>query len=438
MPRLGFRRAGLLAVILLPALSLFYIRGPRRALTDSSDFATVYAASRCWMHHVNPYLHSNIVRLYELGHGDQQQTPNWFNGTSVYPPSTFPIVAAVARLDWKQAKRLWLALLLISFAASLACIWRSEILPNATVKSAVIALFLMFSAVHSGIAKGQPSVLCISLLICAFYLPRSRRMDLLSGILLGVSCCVKPNIGLPYLLFFCWRRQWRIVASSIAVVLPVSIAALITLHAFSPGWLPFWLGNLKTATSPGNVNDPTISGPMSFMLVNFQTVIGFFTTNLALCNVVTYALCGGLVIWAVKIADAQGDPWLPLAFLTLLVLLGSYHRYYDVQLLMLCTNAVAEISRTQWRRYLWMTLVIPGALLWFSLHSIALNELARFGLTLPTPSSHSAWQFLLFRNEPICLGLLAAVFALAILKKSRLEALAESESKAASLLETVR
>src|ERR1700679_633788 len=53
------RRAALAVAIIFPALLVFFVRGPSRAFSDSSDFATVYAASRCWMFHENPYLHSS-------------------------------------------------------------------------------------------------------------------------------------------------------------------------------------------------------------------------------------------------------------------------------------------------------------------------------------------------------------------------------------------
>jgi Glycosyltransferase family 87 len=416
----SLRRATLAVAIILPALFVFYIRGPRRALTDSADFATVYAASRCWMFHANPYLQSDVERHYNLGHGDLEHTPNPYNGTSVYPPSTFPFVATVAWLDWDRARQLWLGINLIAFAASLACLARSELIPNWEVGIALIALLLLFSPVPSGLAKGQPSVLCISLLVCAFYLPRSRRSDLVSGLLLGVSCCIKPNIGLPYLLFCGWRRQWRTVATSIAVVSAVSIVAVTSLQSFSPGWVPSWLSNLRSAGAPGGSMDPTIADNISYLLVNFQALVGFFTLNQKLCNAITYALLGALAIWVIRVSKPRTDHWLLLGLLSLLVLMGSYHRYYDLQLLLLGTNAVLQIFyRKQWQPWLWATLAVPSLLLWVPLQALAGNNMATPKVDAPAPFLQMVWQFLAFRNQPICLSILTVTFAWAILRKSR-------------------
>ncbi len=408
------RRAALAVAIVFPALLVFSIRGPNRALTDSSDFATVYAASRCWMFHENPYLHSNVIGQYSLGHGDAEHTPNRYNGTSVYPPSIFPLVAAVAWLDWNQARRLWLAVNLLCFAASLVCLLRSELIPNAKVRTVLIVLFLLFSPVQSGIAKGQPSVACISLLVCAFYLRRSRKEEILSGLLLGLSCCIKPNIALPYILFCCWRRQWRVVAMSVAVTSLFSIAALTSLYAFSPGWLQVWSSNVRGASASGGSMDPTIAG-ISYLLVNFQTIVGFFTVNQALCNAVTYALLGGLAVWAIAVAKPLTDEWRLLALLSLLVLMGSYHRYYDLQLLMLGTNAVLEICRKQWQPRLWATLVVPGVLLWAPLQALAGDHIVPRIAGTPASLSLMAVQFFAFRNQPICLSVLTATFAWLVL-----------------------
>jgi hypothetical protein len=413
----SLRRGTLAVAIILSALLLFYDRGPRRALTDSSDFATVYAAGRCWTFHANPYLQSDIVKQYFLGHGDAEHTPNPFNGTSVYPPSTLPLVAPVSWLSWERAKQLWLAINVIAFAASLACVARSNLIPNPAVGIVLIALFLCFSPVHSGIAKGQPSVFCISLLVCAFYLPRYRRSDLFSGLLLGLSCCIKPNIGLPYVAFCCWRRQWRTVAVSIAVVSLVSILAVTSLQAFSPGWYGTLLGNLRSAGAPGGSMDPTIADRISYLLVNFQAILGFFTVNQGLCNALTWTSLGGLAIWVFRVARPDTDHWLVLALVSLLFLVGTYHRYYDVQLLMLGTNAVLQIRRTQWQPWLWATLVVPGLLLWFPLQAIAANTLPIWMAGAPTSFSNGVLQFLAFRNQPLCLSVLTVTFALAIVRK---------------------
>jgi hypothetical protein len=417
----GARQASLGIAVILAALLVFYVRGPERARTDSGDFATLYGAARCWIFRSNPYLHSDVLRQYLVGGGDPAEAPDQHGGASIYPPTTFPLAAIVAWLDWETAKRVWLTISVFLFAASLACVARSEFVTNLGVGSAVIALLLLFSPVHTGIAKGQPSVVCISMLVCAFYWKPARRREIVSGLLLGLSCCLKPNVGLPYLLFCCWRRQWRVVAVSAAVILPIAIVGVTRLQMFSPGWQVAWADNIQSATAPTGTMNPAITNSSSFLLVNFQTLIGFFTVNQALCNWLTYALLGGLLIWVIRVAKPDTDPWLPLALFSLLVLLGSYHRYYDLQLLMLGTNGVLQVCRRYWKPYFWATLVVPGTLLWFPLQALAVQYMLPPDPTAPVPFPRSLLLFLAFRNQPICLSLLTLSLALVILKKSSRE-----------------
>jgi hypothetical protein len=44
----------------------------------------------------------------------------------------------------------------------------------------------------------QPSVLAICLLTAALYLPVFPRRDLIAGLLVGLTCCVKPQVALPF------------------------------------------------------------------------------------------------------------------------------------------------------------------------------------------------------------------------------------------------
>jgi len=399
-------------VLPLLALIVFYARGPRRAMTDSGDFATVYAASRCWLAHENPYLEANIDQQYAAGHGDPAHAPDAGLTASVYLPSIFPLVAMVAWLDWHTAERAWLLLGLVAFAISLLCVARSELIPNPLTAIVLVTLFLLFSATQTGIAKGQPSVICISLLVAAFYLKQNQREELLAGLFLGISCCIKPNFALPYMLFCCWRRQWRVVVVSVLVPLAVSTVALKNLLGLPPGWWLDWSANVKMASAPGGNMNPTIANIGSTFLVNFQTVVGFFTTNRQICNLITYTLLAGLAIALLVITKLKIDKWQALAFLTILLLLASYHRYYDVQLLMLCTNAALQLYRKP-QPVVWAG-TAAAVMLWFPLEAMAANV-----LPYPTPAAASFWQFLAFRNQPLCLFVIALVFAWALIRNAR-------------------
>jgi hypothetical protein len=406
-----FRKRAALGSLALLALVLFYWRGPRRAMSDSGDFATVYAASRCWLAQENPYLEANIDRQYTSGHGDPVHAPNPELTGSVYLPSIFPLVASVAWLDWDAAKRVWLIFGVAAFVLSLLCVARSELIPNPETAVGVITVLLLFSATQTGISKGQPGVICISLLVAALYLKPTPHEELWAGLFLGISCCLKPNVAMPFFLFMCWRRQWRALAVAIGVGAVVSAVALKNLLTLPPGWWLAWSDNLKAASAPSGNMNPTIASAGSHWLVNFQTVIGFFTTNQNLCNLLTYALLGALVAAVLLITRFKLDVWQALALLSTLVLLGSYHRYYDVQLLMVCTNAAILLYRKP-NLAVWIGSA-AAFMLWFPLQALAFGA-----MMYPKPGAASLLQFLAFRNQPLCLLALALVFARALVRQS--------------------
>jgi len=402
-------RRSLAVALVCFALVVFSIRGPMRGLKDSGDFAPVYAASRCWLARTSPYQQAAVDQQYMAGHGDPRVSPNPQYRASVYAPSVFPLVSTISWLGWERAKRLWLILGVVSFAVSLACV-AGFALASSSELLALLALFLLFSPVQTGISKGQPSVICISWLLCALYLQRTPREEGLAGLLLGFSCCIKPNLVLPFVVYHCWRRRWRVAGVGAAVVLAVSGLALWRLAVFCPGWRGEWLNNLKASSAPGGSMDPTIASPFSHLLVNLQTVPGLFTADSAICNIVVYGLVGGLTACVVVTVKSPAENWLLLALLSTLVLLGSYHRYYDFQLLMLGCNGMLQLYRGHWRPRLFAALAAPGILLWFPLQALA----SRF-LSPPHPGAAAfgklAWEVLAFRNQPLCLLALATLFA---------------------------
>jgi hypothetical protein len=213
------------------------------------------------------------------------------------------------------------------------------------------------------------------------------------------------------MLFCCWKKQWRVVIVSIFVPLLVSVFAMKNLLALTPEWWFSWSANIKMAAAPdGNMN-PTISNIGSTFLINLQTVIGFFTTNQQICNIVTFALLGGLALAVVVITRLKVDQWQALSLFTLLLMLTTYHRYYDVQLLMLCANAALQMYRKP-SPGLWLALAC-AALLWLPLEAIAANL-----LPYPTPSHAGFMQFLAFRNQPLCLFVLTLVSAWVVIRNS--------------------
>jgi hypothetical protein len=398
--------------LLLAAFAVFVLRGPYRELRDSGDFATVYAASRCWIAGLSPYQQPNIDREYRLGGGDPAVAPSVEQTPSLYPPSALALGSIVAAGGWKSAKLAWTVISTLAFLGSLLLIFRWVYQRSPEIAVYVLAFCLVLSPVHSGLFKGQPSVLTISLLAAALYLPLFPRRDLVAGLLVGLSCCIKPQVALPFLLFFGWQRRWGVIGGSIGVMIVVWAVALPRITYKSPSWPNDWVNTLQASTKPGSPNDPTtFPGSSSHQLVNLQSAIGFFTSNPAIYNLATYALVIAIGAWAFLRKRPQPPlPWLILGLLSVLVLLVSYHRYYDLQLLLLGIGGLVTLDWTG-RRGLLLSILALVACLSLPLQVVAAEAYAMPALGARLAAGGRTLAFLALHHQPLCLVALALIFA---------------------------
>ena len=142
--------------------------------------------------------------------------------------------------------------------------------------------------------------------------------------------------------------------------------------------------NLHSSSVAGGGMDPTLASPSSHLLVNLQTVAGFFTTSQPVCDAIVWVLSAAAIVWALN-ASARLSPearcWLLPGLLAIIVLLGSYHRYYDLQLLLLGRRASSKSAGHPRAHFscrhlagLWMPLqTIAGVILKHPTPGIALN-----------------------------------------------------------------
>jgi len=400
------------SALLLAAGAFFFFRGPYRELRDSQDFALVYSASRCWVAGLDPYQQENIDREYRLAGGDPTVAPNPASTPSVYPPDTLALVSILAVADWTTARMAWMAICTVAFLISIPLVLRSAYARSYKLAFYLLAFSLLYSPVNSGLAKGQPGVLAISLLTTAIHLPAFRRRETLGGLLVGLSCCIKPQIALPFLLFFAWQRRGRVIAAALCVIVLVSVAALTRITYNSPTWAKHWVSTVQASTRPGAPNDPTtFRGSSSYQLVNFQSAVGFFTNNPVIYNLVTCAVIFGLAAVAFAMQRPQPQlPWLMLGLLSTLVLLGSYHRYYDSQLLLLCGGGMLATDWTARRGLLGWVLSLVACL------SFPLQVAAAKAYSLPAAQSRLAGggrtlAFFALHHQPLCLLAIALIFA---------------------------
>ncbi len=395
--RTSFFRKTAIGLLFLIALAFFLARGPVRAVrtTTPRDFALLYTAGRLWAKGQNPYDPAALARefLYNAK-GPPPLVPEPHSHPAVYPPTAMPIVAAFARLPWARANLLWCLVSVACFALSLLLIFKNAGLSN-TGKWLLACALLVFSPVQTGLAMGNPSVLVSSLTALAVYFALSKRW-VISGILLGIAHCLKPQLSICALAVLAVWQCWRPVLLSFLVSLIVAAVSVIPATSIAQYWQ--WCltlqQNVAASFALGGTNNPSAGQEGSHILLNSQALVGLFTRNLRLNDALVWILAAILILLYFRFRRRFGDVsrWRDLAFFSALTIAVTYHRYYDAQLLLLAIPFMVA----SWRAYrpTVIALIVCLLLLAFPLQ-------AALAVWEGSGGTNSFLGLILFRHQPL-------------------------------------
>lgn len=336
----------LLIIFLVLASAEFVVRGPVRFVRARSfnDFISPYIQTRAWMKGMDPYSPRNLVALWPA---DAEKavflTRDLADGSLVmkrgiptaYPPTSFVLLSTVAWLPWRVAYPVWLAISLLAYAAtvfSLASIiglrwleWRTYLF---------LALALALAPFHTGLAAG--SIVIVAVGACALAVwAAARQGSARAGILLGVAVALKPQIGLPFLVYYLLRGRWRILAPAVVVIAILAGAAIFYLASNHTPWVDCYRYDNKVLFASGSLGDFTERNPIRFGLINLQVLTYLFLSDRGMANVLALVIAGAMgVMWLMLLRRGGGrNELLDLSALTVLSLLPVYHRLYDASLL---------------------------------------------------------------------------------------------------------
>lgn len=393
------------ALLFLLALLFFLDRGPYRALHDSrtGDFGTVYAASRCWLHHNNPYaraqLHQELIDSGAPAALIEEQNQH----ASLYLISAMPLLAVFAWFPWHVANFAWCIFSLACFAASVG-ILLCDLPLSRIAKWIAASACLFFSPTYVGILNGNPSVFSISLAILSLHY--ARRQPRLSALLFAITLCVKPQIALCTLLaYFLWKC-WSALSLGFGIAVIISLLAIAQATSFGQTW-QWWHAfhqNLANESQPGGLVDPRPSSPYAAQLLNAQTLSYLLTQNSQLAELLVVLLAGALLVTYFYFRKKNPAPltWIDASFFAAVTLAVTYHRYYDAQLLLALIPAIVLL----WRNHQIKTasiLALCFALLTFPIQSVFARIVSQ-----PSPA-----QLLLLRLQPLAVLLAAFTLCLA-------------------------
>ncbi len=328
----------ILWILLLLAGTEFVARGPLRFLrnpTNWNDLSQNYTASRLWLKGQNPSAPKNFVALWK--HEGRSRLELNDIRTHLAPPlGGLVVLAPVAAFPWKIARILWLVILLISFVAT---VWALALVGGFRWDElrtlAFIAACLALAPFHTGLAAGNTTILVIGACAVAIWAARNRH-DVAAGVLFGVACSLKPQIGAFLVLYYLVRRRWQLFVTAVASTLGLAFFAALYLWFWGTSWLQDYLHNARGFVTANHIDDFSSANPIRFTLINLQVPFFAITGQSSSANLLAFAV-GGLLVCTWIYWVTRGNDHVPellsLGAISIIALLPVYHRFYDAALL---------------------------------------------------------------------------------------------------------
>jgi hypothetical protein len=369
------RAAWIIFLLSAGCFVLFGFALERAAPYPFSDFKLVYYSTKCLLQRCDPYNINQLQSFYEInGWNVQSYTlvvrEAWVY--CIYPPTTFIMIVPFTLLNWHTAHTLWAALVAGFFILSSLLMWKTAANYSPGISLLLVCLVLLNAELlfATGNAAGLVLGLCI---IAAWCLVNERFIPF--GILcLAVSLALKPHdAGFVWLFFLLSggihrKRALRVLA----IVGALGLAAIMWASLVAPHWLHELHFNLVAEGLPGGPSDPTPGDRTvgrAIGIVDLQTITSMFSNNPRIYNLVSYVVCGTLlIVWAVKTLRSpfsKEKAWFALAVIAPLTLLPTYHREYDAKLLLLTIPACA-ILWSEKGAVRWIALLLNTAAILFA------------------------------------------------------------------------
>jgi hypothetical protein len=431
---MAFKGQQLLLWLLMIAAGVeFGIRGPLRAARQASawnDFLSPYLQAKEWLEGIDPYSPNNFGLSFPAGSNFDMVVADVANGSLVsnrgvpspYPLTSFVLLVPIAILPWPVAQAIWIgintAACLIALGALLSIgrlDWRK---PRGQL---FLAAGLALAPFHTGLATENAAVLVAGLSVGALWLA-NRGREKSPGILLGMAICLKPPIGLCFLLYFVICRRWKIVRWGSGWTAVTMLVAIGRLAIDGVAWLPSYLLLQREMFAPGAINSFVPSNPVWFHLINLQVIFYAIWPSAFVAN--GLALILGLLLVAVWLRTAiksrAGCDLLALGCLVTVSLLPFYHRFYDAELLVIPLCWSLTLINQPPKRYAYLTFalilpfLVPGAafLYWIS----------QSNFLSPTVSHRWWWNVILMPHATWTLLVLAIVLLYAMRSRGPVEA----------------
>lgn len=414
-------RSGLLWVLLSMAISIVWGVAIGRGGNAWNDFRGLYAASRCLIHHHNPYNVGELTREYMSEDGQRPpDKPEFLEAIvlCVNVPTTLVIVAPLAALSWGPAHILWMLATGCTFIVALVLIW--SVGARSEPRVATFLACILAANCEEIFAAGNAAGIAVALCGIAVWCFLEDRFVWVGVLCLGLSLAIKPHdAGFIWLYFLlAGGAYWKRALQSALITAAIAVVAVLWVSHVAPGWAHDWNANLAAISIPGGINDPgpnSVTGSSIYTVVDLQSAISVFRDDPHFYNVAAYLICGTLSliwsIWTLRTRFAAQKAWFALAAGAAFELLITYHRPWDARLVMIAIPGCCVLWARRGRLGKIAFLVTVTGILFAGVVPLAtFKTLADFLHTTTADFGAQLLTLLLRRPEPIALSVMGAFY----------------------------
>ncbi len=404
------------------AAALFIYRGPWLSLGDSGDLAVIYASTRVWLAGEDPHNREVYHGTYARTTGHSLNDIDKNRVLSLYPPTVYPVMAPIAVFDWRTAQIIFAAINVVLATAMIAVLPRMAGMGGTTACCwLMLAWAIALAPLHSAIKLGQLSVIATACIILTIILAR-RDKWFGAGVLLAVAAALKITIALPFAAYFLVRGQRRTVVVTLLGLAVFGAIGAGRLEAAGVDWLGGLGRDLAVLTAPGGYGDPSVANHTRHQLMNLQYPLHNFIDNHAAVRAITYGFTGLAALMTIAALHRQRQPdrdLLGLSMVGVLSMLVTYHRIYDMIILVLPLAWAFDRWRSGRRRLATVVMLILAC---FLLPITGIVKVLEKRGDLPASLvSGDIWRMLVLPHEVWALLLLVFVMMYALIADRRTE-----------------
>lgn len=338
----------IILTLLVLSLAELFVRGPVRFArsSDFNDFISPYIQTKAWMQGLDPYSPRNLVALWPEGlQRFDFLTKDLADGSLIlkrgiptaYPPTALVLLAPFAALPYRVAHTVWLLISLLACVAAVFALAFVAHFQRAEKRTYLFfAIAFALAPFHTGLAAGSIVIVAVGACAVAVW-AAARNRDFAAGILLAVATGLKPQIGLPFVLFYFLRRRFRLAGIAVTLVAILAVASLLFLWMNHVPWLDNYRSDNRILFARGSLGDFTEGNPIRFSLIDLEVLLYTFIPDRSLSTVLALAISGVMgICWLLffRSRDAGENDLLAIGALVVLSLLPVYHRLYDASLLL--------------------------------------------------------------------------------------------------------